>query len=225
MKFTKSSFGLANLVGFGALLLAFCSLQVQAGDPLLPPQLVIQHTSDELQGSLQKPEYKKDFAKATRLVEGIIDPHVDFDRVSMLILGKYWKTANPDQQARFKREFRTLLVRTYTTAFTEYANWSIRYLPLKMEPTDKRVLVRTEILQTGAQPVAVHYRMVNVKGEWKVYDIMIEGISLIQNYRTSFTNEIARTGNLEQLISELAQRNSNALKEPLGQARNGRKTS
>jgi phospholipid transport system substrate-binding protein len=215
MKFTKTSFGLASWAGLLTLLLFVASVSVRAEEALLPPQLVIQKTSDDLQKSLQKPEYKKDFAKATQYVETVIDPHVDFDRVSILTLGKYWKTATPDQKERFKKEFRTLLVRTYTTAFTEYANWNIRYLPLKLLPSDTKALVRTEILQAGAQPVAVNYRMINDKGDWKVFDVLIEGISLIQNYRTSFTNEIARTGSMDGLITQLAQRNATAHKEPV----------
>jgi phospholipid transport system substrate-binding protein len=198
------------------LSLASTPIFAEGQEPLAAPQLVIQHTVDQLQSNLQKPEYKKDFAKATQLVDQILEAHVDFDRVSVLILGKFWKTATPEQQVRFKKEFRSLLVRTYTTAFTEYANWSIRYLPMKLEEGENKAKVRTEILQSGAQPVAVDYRMVNLNNDWKVYDVLIEGISLVQNYRTSFTNEVAQTGSLEKLITELAQRNSAAMKEPLG---------
>jgi phospholipid transport system substrate-binding protein len=216
MKFTKSSFGLANWAGVLSLLLGLLSAAAWAEEGLLPPQQVIQRTSDQLQVSLQKPEYKNDFKKATALVDQIIEPQVDFDRVSILILGKYWKTATPEQKARFKKEFRMLLVRTYTTAFTEYANWKIRYLPLEMNPGDKKVMVRTEILQSGAQPVAVNYRMIQEGSSWKVYDVLIEGISLLQNYRSSFTDEISRTGSLDQLISHLAERNATAMKEPIG---------
>jgi len=140
---------------------------------------------------------------------------VDFERVSHLILGKFWKTATPQQQVRFKKEFRTLLVRTYTTAFTEYANWTIRYLPITLNQDDDKALVRTEILQEGAKPVAVNYRMVNINNDWKVYDVLIQGISLVQNYRASFTSEVSRTGSLDQLIDELAQRNISAHKEPV----------
>ena len=214
---TQKTLGLASWASLLALVLGLASMAIHAEgqEPLAAPQLVIQHTVDQLQSNLQKPEYKKDFAKATRLVDQILEAHVDFDRVSHLILGKFWKTANPEQQERFKKEFRLLLVRTYTTAFTEYANWNIRYLPLKLEEGDNKAKVRTEILQSGAQPVAVDYRMVNLDNDWKVYDVLIEGISLVQNYRTSFTNEVSRTGSLDQLITELAQRNSSALKEPL----------
>lgn len=182
---------------------------------LAAPQKVIQTTSDQLQQSLQRPEVKNDFKRATQVVETIINPAVDFDRVSVMVLGKYWKAAKPEQRERFKTEFRRLLVRTYTTAFTEYADWKIKYLPLLSESGQDKTLVRTEILQAGAQPVAVNYRMVNAKGAWKVYDILIEGISLLQNYRTSFTTQIAEGGSLDQLINEIAEKNNTAHKEPL----------
>jgi phospholipid transport system substrate-binding protein len=186
----------------------------------MPPQLVIQQTSDQLQAFLQKTEVKQDFKRATEVVDGILQSNLDFDRVSMLTLGKYWKTASPSQKERFKKEFRMLLVRTYTTAFTEYANWKIRYLPLQTKPDDKRVVVRTEILQAGAQPSSVNYRMVNNQGKWMVYDVLIDGISLLQNYRSSFTEEIGRTGSLDQLITRLVERNTSAMKEPLTSADN-----
>ncbi|SMF93656.1 phospholipid transport system substrate-binding protein [Methylomagnum ishizawai] len=216
MKFTKSSFGLASWAGVLGLLLGLCAATVRAEEGLLPPQVVIQKTADQLQVSLQKPEYKSDFRKATALVDQIIEPQIDFDRVSVLILGKLWKTATPEQKDRFKKEFRLLLVRTYTTAFTEYADWKIRYLPLEMNPADKKVMVRTEILQSGAQPVGVNYRMILEGSQWKVYDVLIEGVSLLQNYRSSFTDEVARTGSLDQLITHLTERNAAALKEPVG---------
>lgn len=182
---------------------------------LTPAQKVIQQTADQLQRNLQRPEIKKDFVKATALVDSIIEPVIDFDRVSVLVLGKYWRTATPGQKVQFKNEFRRLLVRTYTTAFTEYADWNIRYLPSQGEAGSDKTMVRTEILQAGAQPVAVNYRMINSKGVWKVYDVLIEGISLLQNYRTSFTNQIAEGGSVEQLIKDLAHRNDTAHKEPL----------
>jgi phospholipid transport system substrate-binding protein len=169
-----------------------------------------------LQQNLQKPEYKGDFKKATTFVDHALETNVDFERVSALILGKYWKDATPVQRDKFKKEFRLLLVRTYTTAFTEYANWKIRYLPLEMAPTDKKVMVRTEILQDGAQPVAVNYRMMDEEAKgWKVYDVLIEGISLLQNYRSSFNDEIAQGGSLDKLITHLEERNASAMKEPL----------
>lgn len=186
-----------------------------AAEELSPAQKVIQATASQLQVSLQKPEYKNDFKKATALVDSIINPHVDFDRVAILVLGQNWKKATPDQRDRFKQEFRMLLVRTYTTAFTEYSNWNIRYLPLDSDGNDKKVMVKTEVLQAGGQPVMVNYRMVNDGSEWKVYDVLIEGISLLQNYRTSFASELEQNGSLDQLIDQLVKRNASALKEPV----------
>ncbi len=181
-------------------------------ETLLAPQQIIQDTSLQLQKTLQQPELKTDFKKATEAVETIIEPHIDFDRVASLTLGKFWNKASPAQKARFNQEFRRLLVRTYTTAFMEYADWKIRYLPLQMNPEDQRALVRTEIMQAGAKSTAVNYRMIQGKNGWQVYDILIEGISLLQNYRSSFIEEVDRTGSLDQLIDQLASRNANAMK-------------
>ncbi len=192
-----------------------------AADPLDAPQQVIQQTANQLQVSLQKPEYKDNFAKATTLVDQIINPHVDFDRVSMLVLGKNFKTATQDQRDRFKKEFRFLLVRTYTTAFTEYSDWKINYLPLEGDGNDKKVMVKTEILQSGGKPVAVNYRMVQDGSDWKVYDILIEGVSLLQNYRTSFNDQIEQGQSLDQLIANLAERNAGALANPEGAKQEG----
>jgi phospholipid transport system substrate-binding protein len=107
---------------------------------------------------LQQPTYRNDFARAAELVDRIINPHVDFDRVAMLVLGKNWKTATPAQQDQFKKEFRLLMVRTYTTAFTEYSDWHINYLPLDGDPSDRKTVVRTEIIQSGGKPVPVDYQ-------------------------------------------------------------------
>jgi phospholipid transport system substrate-binding protein len=214
MKLTQSVSGLVGWVGVMWLIFVGFSVVV-ADEPLAPPQQVIQKTADQLQVSLQKPEYKADFKKATALVDQIINPHIDFDRVAILVLGKHWRTATPVQKERFKQEFRMLLVRTYTTAFTEYANWKIRYLPLEKEASDKKAMVKTEILQSGGQPVAVNYRMIHEGDDWKVYDVLIEGISLLQNYRTSFNDEVEQTGSLDQLIKHLAERNAGAMREPV----------
>ena len=216
MQLTKSISGAGAWLVSVWLILGGLSI-VTADEALSPAQQVIQKTSDQLQVSLQKPEYKADFRKATTLVDQIINPNVDFDRVSILVLGKHWRSATPEQRDRFKQEFRMLLVRTYTTAFTEYSDWKIRYLPMEQESSGKKVMVKTEILQSGGQPVAVNYRMVDEGAGWKVYDILIEGISLLQNYRTSFNAEIEE-GSLDQLIAHLAERNAGAMKEPVSAA-------
>lgn len=220
MRSTNSVFNLRIWLTLFCLFLGGFSM-AGADEALAPPQQVIQKTADQLQVSLQKPEYKADFTKATALVDQIINPHVDFDRVSIMVLGKHWRTATPAQKEQFKQQFRLLLVRTYTTAFTEYANWKIRYLPLESEGSDKRTMVKTEILPSGGEPVAVNYRMVNEGTEWKVYDILIEGISLLQNYRSSFNDEIEQSGSLDQLIAHLSERNAAAMRGVGGEAKAG----
>ena len=200
-----------TLFGFFAVLMALMPItQVMAAN-LLPPQVAIENASTKLQQKMQDKSFVKDFAKVSRFVNETILPHTDFDRISALVLGKLWKTATPDERERFKQEFQTLLVRTYSRAFVEFKDWSIRYLPLEMENGATKVIVKTEVLQPGLQPVAVNYRMLLSKGEWKAYDIMIEGVSLVTNYRTTFTNEVQTKGSLNAVIDGLAKRNAEAL--------------
>ena len=178
---------------------------------LLAPQIAIETTSNQLKVKLQDKNFTKDFAQINLFVEEVINPHVDFNRISALVLGKLWKKATREEKVRFKKEFQTLLVRTYSRAFVEFKDWSVRFLPYKLKEGDKKVIVKTQILQPGIQPLAVNYRMVLTKGEWKVYDIMIEGVSLVTNYRTSIKNEVKKFGSLSAVIDELARKNSAAL--------------
>ena len=153
----------------------------------------------------------KDFAKVNQFVNEAILPSTDFEKISALVLGKLWKTATPDERERFKKEFQTLLVRTYSRAFVEFKDWSIRYLPIEMETEATKVIVKTEVLQPGLKPVAVDYRMLQTDGDWKAYDILIEGVSLVTNYRTTFSTEVQNKGSLNAVIDGLAKRNVEAL--------------
>lgn len=180
---------------------------------LSAPQQAIAEASDKLQQRMQDKNFIKDFNKVTEFVNQSINPHVDFEKISSLVLGKIWKTATPEEQVRFKKEFQTLLVRTYSRAFSEFKEWSIRFLPSEMEEGATKVVVKTEVLQPGVQPIAVNYRMyLASNGEWKAYDIMIEGVSLVTNYRTTFSDEVQAKGSLSAVIDGLAKRNAEALK-------------
>lgn len=178
---------------------------------LLPPQQAIEKASLKLQEKLQDKSFTKDFSKIAEFVNDVIYPHTDFDRISALVLGQNWKAATNDERQRFKHEFQTLLVRTYSRAFVEFHDWSVRFLPLNMENGATKVIVKTEVLQPGMQPIAVNYRMLLSKGDWKAYDIMIEGVSLVTNYRTTFSNEVKTKGSLNAVIDGLAKRNAEAL--------------
>jgi phospholipid transport system substrate-binding protein len=193
------------------LLMSLLSATGAKAADLLPPQRAIQEASDKLQQKLQDKAFRQNFAKVADFVDQTIYPHTDFDKISELVLGKLWKAASGDEQTRFKKEFQTLLVRTYSRAFVEFKDWTVRFLPLEMANGADKVVVKTEVLQPGLQPISVNYRMFLRNGDWKAYDIMIEGVSLVTNYRSTFSNEVKTKGSLNAVIDGLAKRNAEAL--------------
>jgi phospholipid transport system substrate-binding protein len=144
--------------------------------------------------------------KVAQLVETKVLPHFNFNRMTQLAVGRNWRQASAAQQRVLVEEFKTLLVRTYTAAFTQYKNQTIEYRPLRMAPADTDVIVKSLIKQPAGQPIAIDYRMEKGAGGWKVYDVTIEGISLVENYRNTFNNEIQRSG-VDGLIKALADKN------------------
>ena len=147
--------------------------------------------------------------KLYRLAEEKILPNFNFDRVSRLVLGKNWTRATPEQKSAFQTEFKTLLLRTYSVALSKYKNQTIDYKHLRMAEGATNVTVKTAILQSGGQPVVVDYSLEKQADAWKVYDIVIEGVSLVTNYRSQFTQEIRQNG-LDSLIKKLADKNTTA---------------
>jgi len=144
--------------------------------------------------------------KIYALAEEKILPNFDFERVCRMVLGKNWRSATPEQQAAFQKEFRTLLLRTYATALGKYKNQVIEYKPLRADAAAKNVSVKTQILQPGGQPISVDYSLVKLDNGWKVYDIVIESVSLVTNYRSQFSSEIRENG-LDSLNKKLADKN------------------
>lgn len=181
-----------------------------AAEQLAGPQQVIQRISDQLQGILAENQERMatDPAFVYQLANDVLIPHVDFARVSSLVLGKNWRLASEQQRAEFSHQFQRLLVRTYSTAFKEFQGWEISYMPLRMNEGDRDVAVHTQVKRDGAPPVEVVYRMHIKDGDWKAYDVKIEGISLVTNYRSSFAKEVRRSGmqGLIQRITELNDR-------------------
>ena len=144
--------------------------------------------------------------KVVELVEKKVLPHFDFVRMTRLAVGVNWRQATPEQQNALVNEFRTLLVHTYASTFTAYRNQAIEYRPLRMEPADTEATVRSQILQSGGKPVTVDYRMAKEGGAWKVYDVVVADLSLVQNYRGSFESEV-RKGGIDGLVRALASKN------------------
>ena len=137
-------------------------------------------------------------------------PHFNFTRMTRLAVGAPWRQATSAQQQSLTNEFRTLLVHTYTSAFTQYRDQVIEYRPLKLQPGDTEVVVRSLIKQTGgADPIDVNYSMEKTDQGWKVYDVTIAGVSLVQNYRSTFNTEIQKSG-IDGLIATLAEQEQDA---------------
>ena len=174
------------------------------------PDELVKRTADDVLAvvksdkDIQAGNQEKIFA----LAEEKILPNFNFEKVSRLVLGKNWTKATPDQKTAFQNEFKTLLLRTYATALSKYKNQTIEYKPLRMESGATTATVKTLILQPGGQPIAVDYSL-EKKSDWKVFDIVIEGVSLVTNYRSQFAQEIRQNG-LDSLIKKLADKNKAA---------------
>jgi phospholipid transport system substrate-binding protein len=187
--------------------LAMC-LAVATAQDLNPPQRVIQGVSDALMGVLRDDRdlLRNDPERIHRLVDRLFLPNVDFTRVSALVLGPHWRVATPAQREAFEEAFKVLLIQTYASALDRLSTWELRYPPMRLEPSQTRALVRTEMRQPGGTPVAVDYRMAVKGGRWVAYDVLVEGVSLLASYRAQFT-EIARRRGVDGLLAELRARN------------------
>lgn len=174
-----------------------------------PPDQVVQETTKRISDIVdpRREELRKNSAELYRLVEEIILPHFDFEAISRLVLGKSWKTATPEQRTRFTSAFRNQLVRTYSNALLEYSGRQLKYLPLKVAPGAKDVNYRAEYHLASGQIVPMSYSLHLVQNEWKVYDITIDAISLVTNYRGVFAGVIRKNG-LDGLIKQIEARNA-----------------
>jgi len=147
------------------------------------------------------------------LVNEILIPHIDFERMSRWVLGKHWRRANDEEKQEFVTEFRNLIIRTYSTALLEYSGQEIHFLPVRDQSDPNRASVRTEIRPGNGPMIPISYDLYrNDTGKWKVYDVAIDGISLIANYRSSFSSQIRRSGSLSRVINQMKSRSQQAKK-------------
>src|SRR6185503_9178239 len=145
-------------------------------------------------------------AKLIELIEAKVLPHFNFAAMSALAMGQNWNKANPEQKKRLTEEFKTLLVRTYASALAAYSEQKFDFRPLRAKPADTDVTVQVRVLQPGAQPVPIDYSMEKTAAGWKVYDVMVGGVSLVANYRTEFSNVVRESG-IDGLIKNLGTKN------------------
>ena len=202
---------------FGRLLTATLSLALLAAAPLVraaadeAPDALIKRVSSEVLNTIKadKAIQAGEMSRVLTLVDSKVMPNVNFTRMTASAVGRNWRQATPAQKTRLQDEFKTLLVRTYSGALSQVKDQTLSVKPLRAAPTDTEVTVRTEVLGRG-NPVQLDYRMEKTPTGWKIYDLNVLGVWLVETYRTQFAQEISASG-VDGLIASLAQRNqSNA---------------
>ncbi len=189
-----------------ALLLGISAVAVSAEE--FAPDAQVKAITDEVIAIVKQ---HKDLGavnqkKVNALVDAKVLPYFDFGRMTAIAVGRNWPKASPEQQKLLTGEFRTLLVRTYSSALSSYKNQVIEVKPLRAAAGDTDVTVRTQIKQPGSEPIGIDYSLEKTPGGWKIYDVAVGGVSLVATYRESFTVEI-RNGGVDGLIKSLASKN------------------
>lgn len=187
-----------------------CAIGVAQAE-VVAPDVLIRSTVDEVIAIIRQDKdiQAGDQKKILELVDAKVLPHFDFERMTQLAVGRPWRTATPEQRQALVREFRNMLVRTYTKVFTVYRDQAVEVKPLKMAADATEVTVQTIIRKPGAQPVPVNYELKKSGEGWKAYDIFIEGVSMVMSYRGTFNTQIQENG-IDGLIKTLADKNINA---------------
>ena len=197
---------------FGRLMTASLSLALLLSSPFAraadeAPDALIKRVSSEVLDAIKadKSVQAGEMSKVITLVDSKVMPNVNFVRMTASAVGRNWRQATPEQQKRLQEEFKTLLVRTYSGALSEVRDQTLSVKPLRAAPADNEVVVRTEVLGRG-EPVQLDYRMEKTATGWKIYDLNVLGVWLVETYRTQFAQEISAKG-VDGLIASLAQRN------------------
>ena len=171
------------------------------------PDAFVRQLSDEVLGAIKADQAVQggDVARIRALVDAKVLPHVNFQRMTAAVVGRPWRTATPEQKQRLQDEFKTLLVRTYAGALTQVKNQSVALKPFRGNAADQEVVVRSEV-RGGGEPIQLDYRLEKAGDAWKIYDVNVAGVWMVDQYKNSFAQEIA-AGGIDGLISKLAERN------------------
>lgn len=196
-----------------ALLSGFGGRAAVASD--VPPDVLARTTTQEVLAILKQDKEIQggNLNKVYQLVEAKILPNFDFNRMTQLAVGKHWPKATAAQKQSLVTEFRNLLVRTYSTSLTAFTNQTVDFKPMTIRPDDTDVTIHSEIRQPGGQPIPIDYSMYKTSFGWKVYDVTIDGVSLVTNYRSSFSSTIRQNG-IDGLIKMLADKSARAANQP-----------
>ena len=202
---TQKRFTLVGLV----LVLQLSFSNLLAAADIVAPDVMLKQTSDEVIAVLKdkREQLKDDPSLVYDLVHEYILPHLDEVTIAKLALGKNWRKATREQKLKFIDEFRDLLIRTYGKSLSEFSDQQINYFPVKLKQGDKKVVVKSEVLQPGGPAIPVSYRMRIKDDAWKVYDLSIDGVSLVTSYRGTFDQEV-RKGGIDGLLEYLRNKNT-----------------
>ncbi len=182
----------------------------QAADAVKAPDQLIKEVSTDVLDAVKadKSIQAGDVQKVIALVDAKVMPYVNFQRMTASAVGRYWRQATPEQQKRLQEEFKTLLVRTYSGALAQVKDQTVQLKPMRAGPDDKDVVVKTEVRGKG-DPIQLDYRLEKRDDGWKIYDVNVLGVWLVQNYTSSFAQEIGANG-IDGLIAKLVERNKSA---------------
>ena len=194
----------------GLIVLAFFFALPVAAQDLGPEELVKKVTAEVMDAiKSDKQLAAGDKQKALKLAEEKILPHVDFEEATRLAVGRGWAQAAPEQKKKLVTEFRNMLVRTYSNALQAYEGQQMKVMPVRMKPGDAEVTVHNQFIRSGAKPVVLDYSMRKTDKGWKIYDIVVEGVSLVLTYRSEFDAVVKQEG-VDGLIKRLSQKNTPA---------------
>ena len=173
------------------------------------PDALVKRTTDEVLAIIKadKDLQSGNISKVVQLAEQKVLPHFDFERMTRLAVGRNWNQATPEQKQALTKEFRTMLVRTYSSSLSQYRNQTIEVKPAKVGAGDKEATVRTAVIQQGGPPIPIDYAMEKMDSGWKVYDVIIDGASLITTYRGTFNDQVQK-GGIDGLLKTLQDRNA-----------------
>ncbi len=207
MRWTRRSLLVPVVVPALLLMLgAGLTQHVQAQAEQTPEALIKQVSTDVLETLKADKSIKQgDLNKIIALVDAKVMPHVDFRRMTASAVGRYWRQATPEQQTKLQDEFKLLLVRTYSGALAQVQDQTVELKPTRSNPGDKEVVVRTEVRGSG-DTIQLDYRLEKAASGWKIFDVNVLGVWLVQNYRNSFAQEIGANG-IDGLIAKMAERN------------------
>ncbi|HEU5437551.1 MAG TPA: ABC transporter substrate-binding protein [Telluria sp.] len=201
-----------NLIAISAL--AFTGFAVAA--PAEAPDVLVKRISNDVINTAKtdKAIQAGDVGKVTALVDAKILPYVDFQRMTALAAGRYWRDATPEQKTALSNEFRQLLIHTYSGALSQIKNETVEFKPLRADPADNEVEVKSVVNVARGEPIQLNYRLAKGPSGWKIFDINVLGAWLVETYRGTFSTEISK-GGIDGLIKKLADRNKELANKPL----------